>query len=103
NLTRFLFGNVRVDIFLDVDDIRLPEALQAVSKKRDIDALYQIEIQAATRGKLWYLTRRTVEEDSVSCFTHAEWKKERTHYLSTVFLADRGRVNKQRRSLAYQM
>ena len=103
NLTRFLFGNVRVDIFLDVEDIRLPEALQAVSKKHEIDALYQIEIHAAARGKLWYLTRRTVEEDSVSCFRHADWKKDRTHYLSTVFLANHGRVNPRRRSLAYQM
>lgn len=103
NLTRFLFGNVRVDIFMDVEDVRLPEALQAVSKKHKIDALYQIEFQAAVRGKLWYLTRRTVEEDSVSCFTHAGWKNDRTHHLSTVFLANHGRVNPRRRSLAYQM
>ncbi|HLT89462.1 MAG TPA: hypothetical protein VKZ85_00850 [Woeseiaceae bacterium] len=103
NLTRFLFGNVRVDVFVDVEDVRLPEALQAAAKKHRIDALYQIECTAAARGKLWYLTRRTAEEDSVSCFTHADWETDRTHYLSTVFLANHGRVNPRRRSLAYQM
>jgi len=103
NLTRFLFGNVRVDIFVDVEDVRLPEPLQEVSKRHKIDALYQIEFHAAVRGKLWYLTRRTVEEDSVSCFTHADWKNDRTHHLSTVFLANHGRVDPRRRSLAYQM
>lgn len=103
NLTRFLFGNVRVDIYVDVVDIRLPEALQEAAKKHKVNALYQIEITAAARGKLWYLTRRTAEEDSVSCFTHADWKTDRTHYLSTVFLANHGRVNQRRRSLAYQM
>ena len=103
NLTRFLFGDVRVDIFLDVEDVRLPEALHQVEKKRKINALYQIEMHAAARGKLWYLTRRMAEEDSVSCFTHADWKNDRTHYLSTVFLANYARVNTRRRSLAYQM
>jgi hypothetical protein len=103
NLTRFLFGDVRVDVYLDVEDIRLPEELKAAEKKHKVNALYQIEMHAAARGKLWYLTRRMAEEDSVSCFTHADWKKDRTHYLSSVFLANYARVNKRRRSLAYQM
>jgi hypothetical protein len=103
SLTRFLFGNVRVDIYVDIEEVRLPDALEEVAKKHTINALYQIEMTAAARGKLWYLSRRTAEEDSVSCFTHAEWRKARTHYLSTVFLANYARVNPRRRSLAYQM
>jgi hypothetical protein len=103
NLTRFLFGNVRVDIYVDIADVRLPEALEEAAKKHKINALYQIEMTAAARGKLWYLSRRTAEEDSVSCFTHDDWKKDCTHYLSTVFLANHARVNPRRRSLAYQM
>lgn len=103
NLTRFLFGNVRVDIYVDIAEVRLPEALEEPAKKHKVNALYQIEMTAAARGKLWYLSRRTAEEDSVSCFTHADWKKDCTHYLSTVFLANHARVNPHRRSLAYQM
>jgi len=108
NLTRFLFGDVRVDIWVDIDDIRLPpEVKQAADKGHKVNALYQFEIMASPRGKLWYLTRRTAEEDSVACLTHEEWaaakKKHGTHYLSTVFLANRCRVVKTRRSLAYSL
>lgn len=104
NLARFLFGDVRVDLWLEIDEIRLPDAVQKEADAgRGINALYQIELQASPRGKLWYLTRRTSEEDSVACVTQADWKKESTQYLSTVFLANWAKVNKRRRSLAYGM
>ncbi len=108
NLTRFLFGNVRVDLWVDVAEIRLPTEVQnAVNDGRKINALYQFEMLASPRGKLWYLTRRTAEEDSVACLTHEEWqsapKKNGSLYLSSVFLANRSRVNKKRNSLAYSM
>lgn len=108
NLTRFLFGDVRVDIWVDVDSIRLPAAVQAeADKDRKVNALYQFEVLASPRGKLWFLTRRTAEEDSVACLTHEEWstapKKHGSQFLSTVFLANRARVNKQQPSLAYSM
>lgn len=108
NLVRFLFGDVRVDIWIDIDEIRLPPAVQkAQDGGSTVNALYQIELQASPRGKLWYLTRRVAEEDSVACLTQAQWnessKKGRSQYVSTVFLANRARVNKARRSLAYSM
>ncbi len=107
NLSRFLFGDVRVDIWLEVDEIRLPPPVQKeVDAGKAVNALYQIELLASPRGKLWYLTRRTTEEDSVACLTHAEWQQDpakRSIYLSTVFLANRARVNPKRRSLAYGM
>lgn len=104
NLTRFLFGDVRVDIWLDIDDIRLPPEVQKEADAgKEVNALYQIELLASPRGKLWYLTRRTAEEDSVACITHRDWKKTPSLYLSTVFLANRARVNPKRRSLAYGM
>jgi hypothetical protein len=102
NLTRFLFGDVRVDVWLDIEGIRLPPAVQKEAEAgRKVDALYQIELTAAPRGKLWQLTRRTTEEDSVACLAHAEWQKHANLYLSSVFLANRARVNPKRRSLAY--
>jgi len=104
NLTRFLFGDVRVDVWLDIEDIRLPVAVQAeVDAKRKVNALYQIELLASPRGKLWYLSRRTAEEDSVACVAHEDWKKNSKQYLSTVFLANRAKVNPRRRSLAYSV
>jgi hypothetical protein len=108
NLWRFLFGDVRVDIWVHVDDIRLPREMQdAAEKGKKVNALYQIEALASARGKLWFLTRRVAEEDSVACLTYTEWKsaptKQGALYLSTVFLANRGRVNKRRRSLSYSL
>lgn len=104
NLSRFLFGDVRVDLWLDIEDIRLPEVVQKKKNQgKKIGALYQIEVMASPRGKLWYLSRRTSEEDSVACVSHENWKKESSVYLSSVFLANSARVNPRRRSLAYNM
>jgi len=106
NLSRFLFGDVRVDIHAEFADVRVPAKLQASDKKGKVDALYQIELLASPRGKLWYLTRRVAEEDSVACFSHKEWnaaKKSVKKYLSTVFLANRSRVNQNRPTLAYSV
>ena len=106
NLVRFLFGNVRVDIWVDFEEIRLPKPVaEAEAAGRKVNALYQIELLASPRGKLWFLTRRVAEEDSVACLSHAEWKaapkKCGSIYLSTAFLANWARVNKVRPSLAY--
>lgn len=108
NLTRFLFGDVRVDVWIDIDDIRLPDPVRRqASQGRRVDALYQFEVLAAPRGKLWYLTRRTAEEDSVACLSHADWAAgppgRHPLFVSTVFLANGARVNPRRRSLAYSM
>lgn len=107
NLTRFLFGDVRADIWLDIDDIRLPGNLQKESNSgKSIDALYQFELLASPRGKMWYLTRRISEEDSVACLSHQQWEKsdkETSIYLSTLFLSNKARVNPGKPSLSYAM
>lgn len=108
NLTRFLFGDVRVDIWVDVEEIRLPKEVQeAADGGSTVNALYQFEVLASPRGKPWYLTRRTAEEDSVACMSHQEWTEDPGanghQYVSTVFLANRAKVNPRRRSLAYAM
>ena len=104
NLTRFLFGDVRADIWVDIEEVRLPAEIQG----KTVNALYEFEVMASPRGKRWYLTRRTAEEDSVACRSHKELmdsgtKAKRSIYLSTVFLAKRARVNPKRHSLAYSM
>lgn len=108
NLTRFLFGDMRVDIWVDVKEIRLPVGVQKeVDAGRAVNALYQFEMLASPRGKLWFLTRRTAEEDSVACLTHADWvaapQKNGSQYLSTVFLSRRARVSTEHPSLAYSL
>ena len=108
NLTRFLFGDVRVDIWIEVEEVRLPKKVQeAFDGGSKVNALYQFEVLASPRGKLWYLTRRMAEEDSVACISHEDLttalEQNKKQYLSTVFLANRARVNTKRPSLAYSV
>jgi hypothetical protein len=108
NMARFFFGDVRVELWADIEEIRLPTTVQkAQDSGQKVNALYQFEVLASPRGKLWYLTRRTAEEDSVACLTHQAWvadpKKNKSQFLSTVFLANRAKVNPRRKSLAYSM
>lgn len=108
NLVRFLFGDVRIDIWADVDAVQVPQELEAADKKGTLNGLYQFEILAAPRGSRWYLSRRIAEEDSPACRAHADLrdpakKHLRSVYLSTVFLANRFRVNQSRPTLAYSL
>jgi hypothetical protein len=107
NLVRFLFGDVRVDVWLDIATMRVPEELMAADAQGKLDALYQFEVLASPRGKRWYLTRRVAEEDSVACRSHADLKSAdpaaRQIYLSTIFLSNLFRINPQSDVLAYSM
>lgn len=65
NLTRFLFGALRVDGILDIDDITLPvEVQKAHEEGKTVRASYQFEIAASVRGCQWQMTRREVRENS---------------------------------------
>ena len=65
NLTRFLFGGVRVYGILDIDNITLPVEIQnALNKGKRILASYQFEISVSVRGIQWQMHRRTVRERS---------------------------------------
>lgn len=102
NLTRFLFGDVRVDIWADIETVQLPAPIQG----KPVNALYQFEFLASPRGKRWYLSRRVAEEDSVACRNHQQLtdpnnKKARRIFLSTIFLSADARINKEKKSLAY--
>jgi len=103
NLVRFLFGDVRIDIWLDLDTLELPAKVVAAAAGREVDALYQFELLASPRGKLWYLTRRVSEEDSVACLRYQDWTPgtSRQFYLSSTFLSKTARVNKDRPSIGY--
>jgi hypothetical protein len=65
NLTRFLFGAMRVDGMLDIDDITLPAEVQkAFDDGKEVRASYQFEIAVSIRGCQWQMTRREVRENS---------------------------------------
>ncbi len=94
NLTRFFFGDIRVDIWIDVTSVQLPPEIQG----KPVNALYQFELKASPRGTRWYLTRRQAEEDSVACRNYQELtdpanNNARSIFLSTVFLANKARVD----------
>lgn len=73
NLTRFFFGNLRVDGFLDIDELTLPEEVQkALEEKRRVRASYHFEIIASVRGVQWQMHRRTLRENSAIHRTYDE-------------------------------
>ena len=73
NLTRFLFGALRVDGVLDIDDITLPiEVQKAHDEGKAVRASYQFEIAVSVRGCQWQMTRREVRENSAIFRSYAE-------------------------------
>lgn len=98
NLTRFLFGSLRIDGFLDIDDISLPiEVQKEYEAGKPIGASYQFEVAVSVRACYWQMTRREVRENSAIFRSYADLfpGKERTHrppdrskspYLFSVFL-----------------
>lgn len=73
NLTRFLFGNLRIDGILDVDDITLPvEVQKEFDKGETVRASYQFEVAVSVRGCQWQITRRERREHSAIFRTYAD-------------------------------
>ncbi|MNX27012.1 hypothetical protein D3C86_570940 [compost metagenome] len=105
NLVRFLFGNFRVDLWLDIESATLPADVlkQETVHRRRVDAIYQIELVASPRGKPWALSRRKAEEDSPACRTYQEIRNNACDpvHLSTVFLMSTQRVNQSRPGVSY--
>src|SRR6185312_9261120 len=65
NLTRFLFGNFRVDGSLEVRDITLPTDVEQARKDgKEVRASYQFEVVGRVRGAHWDLSRRLANENS---------------------------------------
>jgi hypothetical protein len=65
NLTRFLFGDVRADGYLEIDKLTLPPAVQKeYDAGKTVRASYLFEVTVSIRGKKWQLHRRTANENS---------------------------------------
>jgi hypothetical protein len=112
NLTRFLFGALRVDGILDIDDITLPvEVHKALDEKKTVRASYQFELAVSVRGCQWQMTRREARENSAMFRTYAQLfpgadgskrlpDRSQSPYLFSVFL-DPGKSVKTSKSVSF--
>jgi hypothetical protein len=100
NLTRFLFGNVRVDGILRVDKLTLPPEIERARKDgKKIRASYHFEVVVRTRGARYDLSRRVTSENSAIFRTYEDLFERgdnpRDPYLFTGYLSSKLRTRKQ--------
>jgi len=105
NLRRFLFGNVRVDAFLDIESITLPPAVQeAKDAGHQIRADYLLDVIARVRGARWDLHRRRSDEGSAVLIDYDRHVRARQPvHLTSAFLSNKGRVDPSRPTLGFSL
>lgn len=109
NLSRFFFGNVRVDGTLHIDKLTLPPKVQkAKDSGKKIKASYHFEVIVSVRGKQWQMHRRTLGENSAvfrkfdDLFQPDKTPvRAKSPQLFSLFLDGRQRVVTTRRSLGF--
>lgn len=107
NLTRFLFGNIRVDGSLIVESLRLPKKIQEqyVAGKQ-VRASYNFDTIISVRGQRWDLHRRLVSEGSSILRTFDELCRRtppRHPHLFSTYLSLSQRMNTRRKSLGFSI
>ncbi len=115
NLTRFLFGDARVDGYLEIRDITLPPDVEkARVEGKPVRASYQFEVIARVRGTHWDLSRRVANENSTVFRTYGELFPQAVQSaidrpgrsdpdLFTVYLNSNLRVNRQSPTLGFSI
>lgn len=107
NLVRFLFGDIRVEGRLLVDELTLPPAIRRAHAQGDkIRASYHFETVLRVRGARWDLSRRLVDEHSAIFRSFDDMMRRdrpRHPHLFTSFLARDRRRNRRRRSLGFSV
>lgn len=103
NLSRFLFGDVRVDAKLEIDEVTYPPKVQRrINEGKNVMAAYHVEIVARVRGARWDLHRRLTGEQS-AIFVDQDRITERPISLMSGFLMKAGRINTRRPSLGFSI
>ena len=105
NLRRFLFGQVRIDARLAVDEITLPRAVQ---KEKDagkqIRARYNINACAKVRGGGSYLSERRVGNESAIRKRYEDLVEEKKPaYLFSGFLLQSAKTSMRDTALAFAL
>ena len=96
NLRRFLFGDVRIDITLRIDDISLPAAIEkAKAEGHRVRASYHAETAVRVRGARWDLHRRSVVDSSAHFIPYKRIKEKKPIYLYTGYLSKQSRVKRR--------
>ena len=111
NLTRFFFGNLRVDSKLLIQSISLPNEVEEkmAADKKNVKASYHFEVILRVRGKRWDLHRRLVSEESAifrkfdEIFKPEKDQEARHPALFSAFLSTNQRVNMVRPSLGFSI
>ena len=107
NLRRFLFGNLRVDANLLVDEITLPKVIedQADGNRKNVKAAYDIEASATLRGLNVMVNERKVAQESAIRRTYEELVHEKKPiYLFSGYLLNRAKTERSRdTALAFQL
>lgn len=107
NLTRFLFGNIRVDGVLIIEDLSLPKKIQEkYDSGKQIRASYNFETVVGVRGQRWNLHRRLVSEGSSILRKFDELfrsDKPRHPRLFSTYLSLSQRINARRKSLGFSV
>jgi len=99
NLRRFLFGDVRVDVTLVVDEITLPKAVEdKIGDNRErVKAAYNIDVSATMRGLNVFLNERRVIQESAIRRTYEELVHEqKSVYLFSGYLMKKAKTEGSR-------
>jgi hypothetical protein len=118
SLTRFFFGNFRIDGILDVDELFLPKevaeklAQLPANEQHRFKASYQFEIAVSLRNCQWQMHRRNVRENSAIFRTYDELfpplarkpDRAKSPHLFSAFLDQRKSVKQTKSvSLAFDL
>jgi hypothetical protein len=121
NLTRFFFGNLRIDGVLDIDEVILPKevddklATMSAADRNKLKASYQFEVAVSIRNCQWQMHRRNVRENSAIFRTYDELfprdaqgvrqpDRQQSPHLFSAFLDQRKSVKKTKSvSLAFDV
>ncbi len=81
NMTRFFFGNFRVDGAVEISNLSLPPQVLTAAEGdvTRIHCAYHLETVVSVRGVLWQMHRRTVQENSAVLIREPS-KEERKNF-----------------------
>lgn len=104
NLRRFLFGNDRVEVLLQIDEITYPpDVAKEKDKGKKVEASHHLEVIAKVRGTRWDLHRRTVAEESAMFIDSERIDRQKPLTLMTGFLLYGARVNEKDESMGFSL